>query len=95
MVYYIQSLLEHKYADYEKKYESSKGYKFVKKDDLIQQAENVKKKKEIYVRYNKILDSIKGEILILDRTINILKVKSDDYAGILKRLEEKNGVTGI
>jgi len=66
----------------------------VKKDDLIQQAENVKKKKEIYVKYNKILDSIKGEILILDRTINILKGKSTDYEGILKKLEEKNGVSG-
>ena len=45
--------------------------------------------------YNKILDSIKGEILIIDRTINILKTKSTDYEGILRRLEEKNGVSGI
>jgi hypothetical protein len=87
-------LLEHKYSDFEKKYESSKGYKFVKKDDLIQQAENVKKKKEIYVKYNKVLDSVKGEILIVDRTMNILKGKSTDYKEILFRMEEKNGVSG-
>lgn len=89
-----QSLLEHKYSDLEKKYENSKGYKFVKKDDLIQQAENVKKKKEIYNKYNKILDAYKGEILILDRTINILKSKASNYDEILKKLEEKQGVSG-
>lgn len=86
---------EKKYADSEKKYESLKGYKFIKKDDLIQQAENVKKKKETYVMYNKILDSIKGEILIIDRTINIIKGKSTDYDGILRRLEERKGISGI
>jgi hypothetical protein len=72
-----------------------KGYKFVKKDDLIQQAENVKRKKEVYMKYNKILDAIKGEILIIDRTLNILKTKTPEYDFIVKALEEKTGISGI
>ena len=42
-----KALLEQKYSDLEKKYEQTKGFKFVRKDDILQQAENVKKKKEI------------------------------------------------
>jgi len=86
-----KSLLEQKYSDLEKKYEQTKGFKFVRKDDILQQAENVKKKKEIYVKYNKILDNLKGESLILDRTISLLKNKTPEGELILKKFEEKNG----
>jgi intraflagellar transport protein 81 len=88
-------LLEGKYAEMEKKFEQSKGFKFVKKDDILQQAENVKKKKEVYVKYNKILDIIKGDSLILDRTINIIKSKADNPEAIIKRIEEKYGISGV
>ena len=74
-----------------KKFEASKGYRFVRKDDLLQQAENLKKKKETYQKYQKAIDRIKGEALILDRTINILKEKTPDGEEILKKFEEKNG----
>ena len=74
-----------------KKFESTKGYKFVRKDDLLQQAENLKKKKELYQKYQKNIDQIKGEGLILDRTINLLKDKTLEGEEILKRFEEKNG----
>jgi hypothetical protein len=87
-------LLEGKYAEMEKKFEQTKGFKFVKKDDILQQAENVKKKKEVYVKYNKILDIIKGDSLILDRTINIIKGKADGPEAIIKRIEEKHGISG-
>jgi intraflagellar transport protein 81 len=87
-------ILDGKYAEMEKKFEQTKGFKFVKKDDILQQAENVKKKKEIYVKYNKILDIIKGDSLILDRTINIIKSKADNPESIIKRIEEKYGITG-
>lgn len=86
-----KNLLEHKYADLEKKFENAKGFKFVRKDDILQQAENVKKKKETYTKYNKILDTIKGESLILERTINILKMKTDEGDAIMKHFEEKHG----
>ena len=42
-----KNLLEIKYNELNKKFESTKGYKFVRKNDLIQQAENLKKKKVI------------------------------------------------
>ena len=68
-----KNLLERKYADLEKKFETSKGHKFVRKDDLIQKAENMKKRKEIFVKFSKILDTFIGESLVLDKTIKILK----------------------
>lgn len=86
-----KALLEQKCLDLEKKYEQSKGFKFVRKDDILQQAENVKKKKEIFVKYNKTLDIIKGESLILDRTISLLKNKTPEGESILRKFEEKNG----
>ena len=86
-----KNLLEIKYNELNKKFESQKGYKFVRKNDLIQQAKNLKKKKEIYHKCQKVIDKIKGEALILDRTINILKEKTPDGEDILKKYEEKNG----
>ncbi len=86
-----KNLLEIKYNELNKKFEAQKGYKFVRKNDLIQQAENLKKKKEIYHKCQKVIDKIKGEALILDRTINILKEKTPDGEEILKKYEEKNG----
>ena len=86
-----KNLLEIKFNEMNKKFESSKGYRFVRKDDLLQQAENLKKKKETYQKYQKAIDRIKGEALILDRTINILKEKTPDGEEILKKFEEKNG----
>ena len=80
-----KNLLEIKYN------ELTKGYKFVRKNDLIQQAENLKKKKELYHKCQKVIDKIKGEALILDRTINILKEKTPEGEEILKKFEEKNG----
>ena len=86
-----KNLLEIKYNELNKKFEAQKGYKFVRKNDLIQQAENKKKKKEIYHKCQKVIDKIKGDALILDRTINILKEKTSDGEDILKKYEEKNG----
>ena len=86
-----KNLLEIKYNELNKKFEAQKGYKFVRKNDLIQQAENLKKKKEIYHKCQKIIDKIKGEALIIDRTINILKEKTSDGEEILKKYEERNG----
>ena len=86
-----KNLLEIKYNELNKKFEAQKGYKFVRKNDLIQQAENLKKKKEIYNKCQRVIDRIKGEALILDRTINILKEKTSDGEEILKKFEEKNG----
>ena len=86
-----KNLLEIKFNEMNKKFEATKGYRFVRKDDLLQQAENLKKKKETYQKYQKVIDRIKGEALILDRTINILKEKTPDGEEILKKYEEKNG----
>ncbi len=90
-----KSLLDLKYQELDRKFETSKGYKFVRKDDILQQAENVKKKKEIFLNYNKNLDSIKGESLILERTINLIRNKTDDAESIIKGIEEKNGISSL
>lgn len=42
-----KNLLEIKYNELNKKFEAQKGYKFVRKNDLIQQAENLKKKRNL------------------------------------------------
>ena len=86
-------LLEHKISEMEKKYEQTKGFRYIRKDDIIQQAENVKKKKEIYVKYNKALDILKGDTLILDRTVSILRTKTSEGNEIIRKLEEKHGIT--
>ena len=86
-------MLDHRYTEFEKKFEQTKGFKFVRKDDILQQAENVKKKKEVYAKFNKILDIIKGDCLILDRTINIIRVKAENPEMIIKRIEEKYGIS--
>lgn len=90
-----KNLLDHKYQDLDKKFEQTKGFKFVRKDDILQQAENVKKKKEIFVNYNKALDGIKGESLILERTINLIKFKTEEGDSIVKNIEEKNGISSL
>ena len=59
-----KNLLEIKYNELNKKFEAQKGYKFVRKNDLIQQAENLKKKKEIYHKCQKVIDKIKGEAVM-------------------------------
>ena len=49
-----KNLLEIKYNELNKKFESMKGYKFVRKNDLIQQAENLKKKKNYIINVKKL-----------------------------------------
>jgi len=88
-------LLEHKITEMEKKYEQTKGFKYIRKDDIIQQAENVKKKKEVYVKFNKILDTLKGDTLILDRTVSILRSKTSEGDDIIRKFEEKQGSTSM
>ena len=39
-----------------------KRYKFVRKNDLIQQAENLKKKKELYHKYQKLQIKLKVKL---------------------------------
>jgi len=90
-----KNLSDIKYQELERKFENFKGYKFVRKDDILQQAENVKKKKEIFINYNKTLDGIKGESLILERTINLVKYKTEDGEKIVKSIEEKNGISSL
>jgi hypothetical protein len=86
-----KNLLEHKFTEIEKRFEQSKGFKYVRKDDIIQQAENVKKKKDVYVKLNKLLDIFKGETLILDRSVSILRSKTSEGDNIIRKIEEKQG----
>lgn len=87
-----KQMLDNKYSELEKRFENKHGYRYIRKGDLLQQIENIKEKKEIYNKCTKALDAIKTEGLLLDRTINILKAKVDDFEEIVSRIEEKYGV---
>lgn len=86
-----KQMLEHKLQELEKKFETTHGYRYITKGDLLRQIENIKEKKEIYTKLNKQIEVIKGERLILDRTIELLKHKAEDYEEIVSRIEEKYG----
>ena len=68
-----------------------KGYKFVRKKWTYSTSWKFIERKELYHKCQKVIDKIKGEALILERTINILKEKISDGEEILKKFEEKNG----
>lgn len=86
-----KQILEQKLQELEKKFENNNGYRYVRKGELIQQIENIKEKKETYSKFNKQLEALKGEGLLLDRTISLLKPKVDDFEEIVSKVEEKYG----
>lgn len=91
-----KQILEHKYLEFERKFEQKNGYKYIKKGDLVQQIENIKEKKEMFKKCNMIIDGIKNEGLLLDRTIELLKGKIDNFDEISYKIEEKYGsISGI
>lgn len=84
-------MIENKYSDLERKFEMTYGHRYVKKDDLLQQIESIKKKKELFNKCNKIIESINDDNLLLDRTVNILKNKTEGYEKIIEKIEQKYG----
>ena len=80
-----KQILEQKLQELEKKFENNNGYRYVRKGELIQQIENIKEKKETYSKFNKQLEALKGEGLLLDRTISLLKPKVDDFEEIVSK----------
>lgn len=90
-----KQILDYKFQELEKKFENIHGHRYVRKDDLIQQIDSIKKKKELYIKCSKIIETIKSEGLILERTINILKLKNDDFDEIINKIEGKYGYISI
>jgi intraflagellar transport protein 81 len=88
-----KQMLDSKYQELENKYETTFEHRYVRKDDLLQQIESIKKKKDIYVKCTKNIDLINSESLLLDRTINILKANTPNFDEISKIIESKYGNT--
>jgi len=86
-----KQMMENKHQEVEKKFESIHGHRYVRKDDLLQQFDSIKKKKEVYTKCTKIIEAIKNDSLLLDRTINILKLKTEGADEIISKIEEKYG----
>ena len=86
-----KQMLDEKNKNLEKKFEMSHGHRYIRKDDLIQQVDSIRKKKELYTKLSKIIDNINGDSLLLDRTIHFLKPNTEDYEEIVTRCEEKFG----
>lgn len=84
-------IMENKINDLEKKFENTYGHRYIRKDDLIQQVDSIKKKKETYNKLNKIIENIKTDCLLLERTINIIRMKVPDAEEIVNKIKQKYG----
>jgi len=59
-------------ADKEAEYARAKGGKYLKRDDFRQYAANLRGKNAQYKQMKKVIGEIKNEVLVLNRTKNIL-----------------------
>lgn len=71
----------------EEKYSQEKGGKYMKRDDFRQYAANLRVKNANFKVMKKVLDEIKGEVVVLKRTETILKTRTDGISDFMKELE--------
>ncbi len=86
--------LEKQLRDKEEQYAKVKGSKYMKRDDFRQYAANLRVKNNQFKSMKKVLDEIKSEVTILDRTKQILKERAGDVDEFLRDLEKKKGIQG-
>jgi intraflagellar transport protein 81 len=67
----------------------------MKKDDFRQYAASLRTKNTQFKSMKKQLEEIKSEVVVLDRTKQILKSKAGDVDEFLRDLEKKQGVQGF
>lgn len=87
--------LEKTMQDKEENYAKEKGSKYMKRDDFRQYAANLREKNNGFKSMKKVLDEIKSECTVLDRTTTILKSRAQNIDEFMKDLEKKEGVQGF
>jgi intraflagellar transport protein 81 len=73
--------------DKEESYSKQKGGKYMKRDDFRQYAANLRVKNANFKVMKKVLDEIKAEVVVLKRTEQILKQRTDNVDAVMKDLE--------
>ena len=66
----------------------------MKRDDFRQYAANLRVKNANFKVMKKVLDEIKGEVVVLKRTETILKQRTENVDAFMKELEQKQGIQG-
>lgn len=86
--------LEKTLADREQTYETTKGSKYLKRDDFRQYAANLKEKNAQHKQRQKSLEEFKAEVKVLERTKEILRSRAGNVDEFLRELERKKGIVG-
>ena len=86
--------LEKTLAEREQTYETTKGSKYLKRDDFRQYAANLKEKNAQHKQRQKSLEEFKAEVKVLERTKEILKSRAGNVDEFLRELERKKGIAG-
>lgn len=87
--------LERAMNDKEDTYAKEKGSKYMKRDDFKQYAANLRVKNNQFKGMKKILDEIKSEVTVLDRTQQILKSRAENVDEVMREIERKQGIAGF
>lgn len=86
--------LEKTLQEKEDNYAKTKGTKYMKRDDFRSYAANLRQKNNQFKQMKKVLDEIKSECQVLDRTQSILKSRAENITEFLHDMEKKKGIAG-
>lgn len=81
-------------SDKESEYARAKGGKYMKRDDFKQMTANIRAKNTQYRQMKKILNEIKSECAVLNKTKKILTSRAEDLGEFMQNLERSKGITG-
>lgn len=66
----------------------------MKRDDFKQYAANLRGKNQKYKEMKKVLQEIKSEVTVLNRTKKILEGRAEDLTDFMENLERAKGIQG-
>lgn len=66
----------------------------MKRDDFKQYAANLRGKNQKYKEMKKILQEIKSEVTVLNRTKKVLESRAEDMSEFMQNLEKARGISG-
>jgi len=81
-------------SEKEQEYARTKGGKYMKRDDFRQYASNLRGKNNEYKQLKKVLQEIKSEVTVLNRTKKLLESRAEDLGEFMKNLERSKGIEG-
>jgi intraflagellar transport protein 81 len=86
--------LEKLMTEREGEYVLTKGTKYMKRDDFRDFAMKLREKNKKYKVMKKELEEIRSELIVLNRTEQVLTSRAGDIDDFMKNLERKKGVSG-